>query len=247
MSLSANIDAQELSLSWLGGAATTFDLMIQRTELNETVFYVRTFFLDFVSFRKVMLWAESCFKILPSHSLELLKPYLFYLPILFFMSQVIFSALLSQLLINHVCSSLCFLCVLCINDRRLCLWHLIRRVVGTSGTGPLLNPWNVPHCQSKSALEMGRQWVNGATCRYFKVREPAFFKLHRQKLWSTLKTKVFQQPSTLRTGRSYDSCITVFWYPKHTSHTSLLTLLVPYISWWAARILRRCTLATADL
>lgn len=34
---------QQLSISWLGGAASTFDLMILRTELNETVFYVRAF------------------------------------------------------------------------------------------------------------------------------------------------------------------------------------------------------------
>ncbi|XP_076005508.1 LIF receptor subunit alpha a [Genypterus blacodes] len=39
MSSSSNFDAQELSLYWLGGAATTFDLMILRTELNESVFY----------------------------------------------------------------------------------------------------------------------------------------------------------------------------------------------------------------
>ncbi|KAF7660821.1 hypothetical protein LDENG_00274530 [Lucifuga dentata] len=39
VSLSANMDAQQLSLSWLGGAATTVDLMILRTELNKTVFY----------------------------------------------------------------------------------------------------------------------------------------------------------------------------------------------------------------
>ncbi|XP_054466937.1 LIF receptor subunit alpha a [Anoplopoma fimbria] len=39
VSLSANLDTQKLSISWLGGAATTFDLMILRTELNEKVFY----------------------------------------------------------------------------------------------------------------------------------------------------------------------------------------------------------------
>ena len=44
VSLSADMFAQQLSISWLGGAATTFDLMILRTELNESVFYVRTFF-----------------------------------------------------------------------------------------------------------------------------------------------------------------------------------------------------------
>ncbi|XP_039659196.1 LOW QUALITY PROTEIN: leukemia inhibitory factor receptor-like [Perca fluviatilis] len=37
--LSANMYTQHLTISWLGGAATTFDLMILRTELNETVFY----------------------------------------------------------------------------------------------------------------------------------------------------------------------------------------------------------------
>uniref|UniRef100_A0A3Q1J9P8 Fibronectin type-III domain-containing protein n=1 Tax=Anabas testudineus TaxID=64144 RepID=A0A3Q1J9P8_ANATE len=39
LSLSPNMSTQQLSISWLGGAATTFDLMILRTELNETVFY----------------------------------------------------------------------------------------------------------------------------------------------------------------------------------------------------------------
>ncbi|XP_045890556.1 LIF receptor subunit alpha a [Micropterus dolomieu] len=39
VSLSANMLTQQLSISWLGGAATTFDLIILRTELNETVFY----------------------------------------------------------------------------------------------------------------------------------------------------------------------------------------------------------------
>uniref|UniRef100_A0A3B4TIC3 LIF receptor subunit alpha a n=1 Tax=Seriola dumerili TaxID=41447 RepID=A0A3B4TIC3_SERDU len=39
LSLSANKHTQQLSISWLGGAATTFDLMILRTEFNETVFY----------------------------------------------------------------------------------------------------------------------------------------------------------------------------------------------------------------
>ncbi|KAM7415967.1 hypothetical protein PAMA_018167 [Pampus argenteus] len=39
VSVSPNYYAQQLSISWLGGAATTFDLMILRTELNETVFY----------------------------------------------------------------------------------------------------------------------------------------------------------------------------------------------------------------
>ncbi|XP_008292288.1 LIF receptor subunit alpha a [Stegastes partitus] len=39
VSLSANMNTQQLSVSWLGGAATTFDLIILRTEFNETVFY----------------------------------------------------------------------------------------------------------------------------------------------------------------------------------------------------------------
>lgn len=39
LSLSPNMYTQQLSISWLGGAATTFDLIILRTELNETVFY----------------------------------------------------------------------------------------------------------------------------------------------------------------------------------------------------------------
>ncbi|KAG8011787.1 Leukemia inhibitory factor receptor [Nibea albiflora] len=39
VTLSANKDTQQLTISWQGGAATTFDLMILRTEFNETVFY----------------------------------------------------------------------------------------------------------------------------------------------------------------------------------------------------------------
>ncbi|XP_051279446.1 LIF receptor subunit alpha a [Dicentrarchus labrax] len=39
VSLSANMSTKQLSISWLGGTATTFDLMILRTEFNETVFY----------------------------------------------------------------------------------------------------------------------------------------------------------------------------------------------------------------
>ncbi|KAM8759768.1 LIF receptor subunit alpha a isoform 3-T3 [Acanthopagrus schlegelii] len=39
VSLSSDMSAQQLSISWLGGTAATFDLMILRTELNETVFY----------------------------------------------------------------------------------------------------------------------------------------------------------------------------------------------------------------
>lgn len=41
VTLSPNWYTQELSISWLGGGATTFDLIILRTEFNETVFYVR--------------------------------------------------------------------------------------------------------------------------------------------------------------------------------------------------------------
>ncbi|XP_061585409.1 LIF receptor subunit alpha a [Cololabis saira] len=39
VSLSPDMPTQKLSISWLGGAATTFDLIILRTEFNETVFY----------------------------------------------------------------------------------------------------------------------------------------------------------------------------------------------------------------
>ncbi|XP_029961330.1 LIF receptor subunit alpha a [Salarias fasciatus] len=39
VTLSGNTKAQQLSISWNGGAATTFDLIILRTEFNETVFY----------------------------------------------------------------------------------------------------------------------------------------------------------------------------------------------------------------
>ncbi|KAL6113967.1 lifr [Pungitius sinensis] len=37
--LSPDLSTQQLSMSWLGGAAATFDLLILRTEFNETVFY----------------------------------------------------------------------------------------------------------------------------------------------------------------------------------------------------------------
>uniref|UniRef100_A0A3B5LL08 Fibronectin type-III domain-containing protein n=1 Tax=Xiphophorus couchianus TaxID=32473 RepID=A0A3B5LL08_9TELE len=39
VSLSANFFSQQLTISWFGGEATTFDLIILRTEFNETVFY----------------------------------------------------------------------------------------------------------------------------------------------------------------------------------------------------------------
>ncbi|XP_016898403.1 leukemia inhibitory factor receptor-like isoform X2 [Cynoglossus semilaevis] len=39
VTLSTNFKEQQLSISWLGGAATTFDIIILRTELNITVFY----------------------------------------------------------------------------------------------------------------------------------------------------------------------------------------------------------------
>ncbi|KAF3695619.1 Leukemia inhibitory factor receptor [Channa argus] len=39
LSLSPNMYTQQVLISWLGGSATTFDLLILRTELNETVFY----------------------------------------------------------------------------------------------------------------------------------------------------------------------------------------------------------------
>ncbi|XP_032435495.1 LIF receptor subunit alpha a [Xiphophorus hellerii] len=39
VSLSANFFTQQLTISWFGGEATTFDLIILRTEFNETVFY----------------------------------------------------------------------------------------------------------------------------------------------------------------------------------------------------------------
>ncbi|XP_075875630.1 LIF receptor subunit alpha a [Nelusetta ayraudi] len=39
LSILADLAAQQLSISWVGGAATTFDLTILRTELDETVFF----------------------------------------------------------------------------------------------------------------------------------------------------------------------------------------------------------------
>lgn len=40
LSISPNLAAQQLSISWVGGAATAFDLTILRTELDETVYFV---------------------------------------------------------------------------------------------------------------------------------------------------------------------------------------------------------------
>ncbi|XP_054630299.1 LIF receptor subunit alpha a [Dunckerocampus dactyliophorus] len=39
VSLSPNMKMQQIAISWLGGGATMFDVMILRTELNQTVFY----------------------------------------------------------------------------------------------------------------------------------------------------------------------------------------------------------------
>lgn len=45
LNFSSNLEAQQLFISWLKGTATTFDILILRKELNETVFYVRAFLL----------------------------------------------------------------------------------------------------------------------------------------------------------------------------------------------------------
>ncbi|XP_070760842.1 LIF receptor subunit alpha a [Enoplosus armatus] len=59
VSLSANIYTQQISISWLGGEATTFDLMILRTELNETVFYETvSVTVDQVSGRHQWTWTS---------------------------------------------------------------------------------------------------------------------------------------------------------------------------------------------
>ncbi|XP_072288728.1 LIF receptor subunit alpha a [Eucyclogobius newberryi] len=39
VSLSANLKTQQVSISWSGGEATAFDILILRTELNDTIFY----------------------------------------------------------------------------------------------------------------------------------------------------------------------------------------------------------------
>ncbi|XP_061755601.1 LIF receptor subunit alpha a [Nerophis ophidion] len=39
VSLSSNVTTQQISIAWLGGGSTMFDVMILRTELNESVFY----------------------------------------------------------------------------------------------------------------------------------------------------------------------------------------------------------------
>lgn len=72
LSISTDLAAQQLSVSWLGGAATTFDLIILRTELNETVFFVRTFLfffhLQFYHLTTWMLWyfiMTACILLMP--------------------------------------------------------------------------------------------------------------------------------------------------------------------------------------
>lgn len=45
LNFSPNLEAQQLAISWLKGTVTTFDILILRAELNETVFYVRAFLL----------------------------------------------------------------------------------------------------------------------------------------------------------------------------------------------------------
>lgn len=64
VSLSADMYAQQLSISWLGGAAATatFDLMILRTELNETVFYVRALIV-FLICSPASLIVQLCYKL----------------------------------------------------------------------------------------------------------------------------------------------------------------------------------------
>ncbi|KAM4616964.1 LIF receptor subunit alpha a [Polymixia lowei] len=57
VSLSANTERQQLSVSWLGGASTTFDVIILRTEFNETVFY-GTVTADQVSGRHQWNWTS---------------------------------------------------------------------------------------------------------------------------------------------------------------------------------------------
>ena len=56
VNLLANTDShwsQQLSISWLGGTASTFDLIVLRTEFNETVFYVSGPFI-FVYFASLL-------------------------------------------------------------------------------------------------------------------------------------------------------------------------------------------------
>lgn len=60
LSFSANKGAQQLSISWVGGTATTFDMLILRTELNETVFYVGALFLLLVHHLMISRCLLSC-------------------------------------------------------------------------------------------------------------------------------------------------------------------------------------------
>ncbi|XP_053276012.1 LIF receptor subunit alpha a [Pleuronectes platessa] len=58
VSLSPDRFSRQLSISWLGGAATTFDLMILRTELNESVFY-ETLSVNPVSGQHLWNWTSA--------------------------------------------------------------------------------------------------------------------------------------------------------------------------------------------
>ncbi|XP_011613799.2 LIF receptor subunit alpha a [Takifugu rubripes] len=58
LSLSAINGTQQLSISWVGGTATAFDMLILRTELNETVFY-KTISVPLISGRHQWTWTSA--------------------------------------------------------------------------------------------------------------------------------------------------------------------------------------------
>ncbi|XP_033828179.1 LIF receptor subunit alpha a [Periophthalmus magnuspinnatus] len=59
VSLSENLKTQQVSISWVGGEATTFDLLILRTELNDTVFYETVTVAAEASGQSKFLWTSA--------------------------------------------------------------------------------------------------------------------------------------------------------------------------------------------
>lgn len=173
LSISANLPAQQLSISWVGGAATTFDLTIVRTELDETVFFVRTFLFLFCLF--CSSWQFHYKLKFVSHIAESTKK-----TTLTSTSKMwcVLWCLLVRVPRLSVCGWVVSLwSVLCIclpffffPPRRQYLCHQVQSVGASSGTGPRPNHWSAPRCRSKSAQETASRPANGATLWYTRVR-----------------------------------------------------------------------------
>lgn len=59
LSISPNLAAQQLSISWAGGVATTFDLTIIRTEFDVTVYFVRSFLSLFCLYSRIRTASQN--------------------------------------------------------------------------------------------------------------------------------------------------------------------------------------------